>query len=59
MRAYLRRDVCRQPIPQGVGTVLKPPERLELVTVPLCPRVDVQTPESTNLLDETDGEALP
>ena len=26
MRAYLCRDVCRQPIPQGVGTVLKPPK---------------------------------
>lgn len=54
MRAYLRRDVCRQPIPQGVGTVLKPPERLELITVPL-----LQPPESPVLLDETDGEALP
>ena len=59
MRAYFRRDVRRQPIPQGVGTVLKPPERLELVTVPLCPRVAVQPPESPVLLDETDGEALP
>ncbi len=57
MRAYLCRDVCRQPIPQGVGTVLKPPERLELITVPLCPRVAVQPPESPVLLDETDGDA--